>query len=64
VNLNRWKCNFVRPGDEIMSSGRARLKWHLSLGLGEENYRFHDHEKLAHYANAAQSLIFLLDSKN
>jgi glycyl-tRNA synthetase len=31
---------FVRPGDEIMSSGRARLKWHLSLGLGEENYRF------------------------
>jgi glycyl-tRNA synthetase len=33
-----------------MSSGRARLKWHLSLGLGKENYRFHDHEKLAHYA--------------
>jgi glycyl-tRNA synthetase len=32
----------------------------------EENYRFHDHEKLAHYANAAADidLIFLLDSKN
>jgi glycyl-tRNA synthetase len=39
------------------------IKWHLSLG--KENYRFHDHEKLAHYANAADmSLIFLLDSKN
>jgi glycyl-tRNA synthetase len=39
----------------------TRLKWHLSLGLGKENYRFHDHEKLAHYANAALilSLIFL-----
>jgi glycyl-tRNA synthetase (class II) len=36
-----------------MSSGKKRLKWHLSLGLGKENYRFHDHEKLAHYANAA-----------
>jgi glycyl-tRNA synthetase len=41
-----------------MSSGRARLKWHLSLGLGKENYRFHDHEKLAHYANAAADIEF------
>jgi glycyl-tRNA synthetase len=29
----------------------ARLKWHLSLGLGKN--RFHDHKKIAHYANAA-----------
>jgi glycyl-tRNA synthetase len=28
----------------IMNSGKKRLKWHLSLGLGKENYRFHDHE--------------------
>ncbi len=36
----------------------TRLKWHLSLGLGAENYRFHDHEKLAHYANAAADIEF------
>jgi glycyl-tRNA synthetase len=42
------------------------LKWHLSLGLGKENYRFHDHEKLAHYANAAADIEFNfpLDLKN
>jgi glycyl-tRNA synthetase len=36
----------------------TRLKWHNSLGLGAENYRFHDHEKLAHYANAAADIEF------
>ena len=35
-----------------------RMKWHLSLGLGEDNYRFHDHEKLAHYADAATDIEF------
>ena len=35
-----------------------RLKWHLSLGMGKENYRFHDHEKLAHYADAASDIEF------
>ena len=35
-----------------------RLKWHLSLGLGADNYRFHDHEKLAHYADAASDIEF------
>jgi glycyl-tRNA synthetase len=52
---------FVRPGDEIKHYEfwkEARLKWHLSLGLGKENYRFHDHEKLAHYANAASDIEF------
>jgi glycyl-tRNA synthetase len=34
------------------------MKWHLSLELGEENYRFHDHDKLAHYANAATDIEF------
>lgn len=34
------------------------MRWHLSLGLGEENYRFHDHEKLAHYADAAADIEF------
>jgi glycyl-tRNA synthetase len=35
-----------------------RLHWHRSLGLGNEKYRFHDHEKLAHYANAAADIEF------
>jgi len=52
---------FVRPGTqkewyEIWKE--KRLKWHLSLGMGKENYRFHDHEKLAHYADAAADIEF------
>lgn len=52
---------FVRPGEEMKWYDfwkETRLKWHKSLGLGEENYRFHDHEKLAHYANAATDIEF------
>ncbi len=52
---------FVKPGQEIEWFKRwkeTRLKWHLALGLGSENYRFHDHEKLAHYANAATDIEF------
>lgn len=52
---------FVRPGEEMKWYEywkETRLKWHLSLGLGEENYRYHDHEKLAHYANAATDIEF------
>jgi len=52
---------FVRPGEEMKYYEywkETRLKWHLSLGLGRENYRFHDHEKLAHYANAAADIEF------
>ena len=52
---------FVKPGDEMKWYEywkKTRLNWHLSLGLGKENYRFHDHEKLAHYANAATDIEF------
>lgn len=52
---------FVRPGEELKwyeHWKEVRQKWHFSLGLGEENYRFHDHEKLAHYANAATDIEF------
>jgi glycyl-tRNA synthetase len=52
---------FVRPGEEIKWYEywkEERIKWHKSLGLGEEYYRFHDHEKLAHYANAAADIEF------
>lgn len=52
---------FVRPGEEMKWYEywkETRLNWHLSLGMGEENYRFHDHEKMAHYANAAADIEF------
>ena len=52
---------FVRPGEEMKWYAHwkeTRLKWHLSLGLGADKYRFHDHEKLAHYANAAADIEF------
>jgi glycyl-tRNA synthetase len=52
---------FVRPGTELEWYEKwkeTRLKWHLALGLGGENYRFHKHEKLAHYANAAADIEF------
>ncbi len=52
---------FVKPGEEMKWYGywkEMRLRWHLSLGLGEEYYRYHDHDKLAHYANAACDIEF------
>lgn len=52
---------FIKPGTEMKWYDywkETRLKWHKSLGLGAENYRFHDHEKLAHYANAACDIEF------
>ncbi len=52
---------FVRPGEELQWYEywkETRMKWHLSLGMGQENYRFHNHEKLAHYANAAADIEF------
>jgi glycyl-tRNA synthetase len=54
---------FVRPGEEMEWFEywkKTRLKWHQALGLGNEKYRFHDHEKLAHYANAATDIEFLM----
>ena len=52
---------FCRPGTEMEWFEKwkeNRMKWHKSLGMGDENYRFHDHEKLAHYANAATDIEF------
>jgi glycyl-tRNA synthetase len=52
---------FIRPGtqkDWYEQWKETRIKWHHSLGLGQENYRFHDHEKLAHYADAATDIEF------
>ena len=47
---------FVKPGTELdwfEKWKETRMNWHKALGFGDENYRFHEHEKLAHYANAA-----------
>jgi glycyl-tRNA synthetase len=52
---------FVRPGEELKwfeHWKQFRLRWHKALGLGDEKYRFHDHDKLAHYANAATDIEF------
>ncbi len=52
---------FVRPGEELKWFDywkQNRIKWHQDLGIAPENYRFHDHEKLAHYANAATDIEF------
>lgn len=52
---------FIAPGTQKQWYEywkEQRLKWHLSLGMGAENYRFHDHEKLAHYADAAADIEF------
>lgn len=52
---------FVRPGTELewfKKWRETRMKWHQLLGFGAQNYRFHDHEKLAHYANAATDIEY------
>ncbi|MEO9662143.1 glycine--tRNA ligase [Maribacter dokdonensis] len=52
---------FIQPGTQkewYETWKEKRMKWHLSLGMGQDNYRFHDHEKLAHYADAASDIEF------
>jgi len=52
---------FVKPGEELQWFEfwkKERMKWHTSLGIPASKYRFHDHDKLAHYANAAADIEF------
>jgi glycyl-tRNA synthetase len=52
---------FIKPGTDgewYNYWKDARIKWHQALGMGAENYKFHDHLKLAHYANAACDIEF------
>ena len=52
---------FVRPGEELEWYEKwkaSRMQWHTDLGFDEGYYRFHDHVKLAHYANAAADIEF------
>ena len=54
---------FVKPGTELEWFAKwkeTRLKWHKALGFGDDHYRYHDHDKLAHYANAATDIEFLM----
>lgn len=52
---------FVRPGEEMkwyQEWKNIRKNWHAALGIPQEKLRFHDHEKLAHYANAAVDIEY------
>jgi glycyl-tRNA synthetase len=52
---------FVRPGTEMEWYAywkEYRLKWHKALGTSPDKLRFHDHDNLAHYANAAVDIEF------
>ena len=52
---------FVQPGTEMQwwnEWKNTRMAWHRALGFGDDMYRFHDHDKLAHYANAATDIEF------
>jgi len=52
---------FVRPGEEMKWYEywkEKRMAWHKALGTEDEQLRFHDHDNLAHYANAATDIQF------
>src|SRR6056297_1250683 len=52
---------FIQPGTQMEWYEiwkERRMQWHRALGMGDEKYRFHDHDKLAHYANAATDVEF------
>ena len=52
---------FVRPGEELKWFKywkEQRMNWHLAMGIPQSEYRFHEHDKLAHYANAAFDIEF------
>jgi glycyl-tRNA synthetase len=52
---------FIRPGTQMewyKLWSEERIKWHQSLGIPAEKLRFHDHVKLAHYADAAMDIEF------
>jgi glycyl-tRNA synthetase len=52
---------FVKPGTQkewYEHWKNERMNWHLSLGIAADKYRFHDHVKLAHYADAALDIEY------
>ena len=52
---------FITPGSEMKWFNhwkKVRMNWHESLGFNPKNYRYHNHEKLAHYADAAADIEY------
>ena len=52
---------FIKPGDETKWFDywkKIRMNWHKNLGVSPQKFRYHDHEKLAHYATAATDIEF------
>lgn len=52
---------FIKPGEEkkwFEYWKKVRMKWHENLEIKPDKYRYHDHEKLAHYATAATDIEF------
>ena len=52
---------FVKPGTQkewYEKWKEKRMQWHKLMGFNEKDYRFHDHDKLAHYADAACDIEF------
>lgn len=52
---------FIRPGTEMAWYSQwkeTRRRWHEAVGLAPEKLRYHDHDKLAHYANAAVDIEY------
>ncbi len=52
---------FVKPGTQkewYEHWKNERMNWHMSLGIAADKYRFHDHVKLAHYADAALDIEY------
>jgi glycyl-tRNA synthetase len=52
---------FVRPGEEMKWFNfwkEQRMNWHTNMGIPQSKYKFHEHDKLAHYANAAFDIEF------
>jgi glycyl-tRNA synthetase len=52
---------FIRPGTQkewYEYWKKERMDWHIDLGFDAAHYRFHDHAKLAHYADAAVDIEY------
>lgn len=52
---------FIQPGTEMewfKYWKEVRMRWHKSMGFADNMHRYHDHDKLAHYANAATDIEF------
>lgn len=52
---------FVKPGTQMEAYAEwadKRMAWHVANGIRPDKLRWHDHEKLAHYADAAKDVQY------